>query len=146
MTGETATGQEVMRLAAGTIKRVSLELGGKSPNICFADADIERFVAESPMSVFDNAGQDCCARSRILVERTVHDRVVEGFADATKSLVVGDPADERTEIGSLVSHAHRSCPGRRLLASADGRDDRRPADADLAGGSLRPGGCGHALR
>ena len=107
MTGETATGQEVMRLAAGTIKRVSLELGGKSPNICFADADIDRFVAESPMSVFDNAGQDCCARSRILVERSVHDRVVEGFAAATKRLVVGDPADERTEMGSLVSHAHR---------------------------------------
>jgi betaine-aldehyde dehydrogenase len=106
-TGETTTGQEIMRLAAGNIKKISLELGGKSPNIVFADADLERFARESPYSVFDNAGQDCCARSRILVERSVHDEVLERFAEATRALRVGDPADEATEVGSLVSARQR---------------------------------------
>jgi acyl-CoA reductase-like NAD-dependent aldehyde dehydrogenase len=105
-TGETATGQEILRAAAGSIKKVSLELGGKSPNVVFADADIERFARESPYSVFDNAGQDCCARSRILVERSVHDRVVELFTDATRKVVVGDPADPATEMGPLVTRRH----------------------------------------
>jgi len=85
-TGETTTGQEIMRLAAGNVKKISLELGGKSPNIVFADADLERFARESPYSVFDNAGQDCCARSRILVERSAHDQVVELFAAATRNV------------------------------------------------------------
>jgi acyl-CoA reductase-like NAD-dependent aldehyde dehydrogenase len=106
-TGETATGQEILRVAAANIKKVSLELGGKSPNIVFADADLERFAADSPLAVFDNAGQDCCARSRILVERSVHDRVVELFTKATAELVVGDPADEKTQVGSLVSQRQR---------------------------------------
>ncbi len=106
-TGETATGQEIMRLAAGNIKKISLELGGKSPNIVFADADIERFAAESPYSVFDNCGQDCCARSRILVERSVHDRVVELFAAATLKVKVGDPNDPDTEMGTMVSFRQR---------------------------------------
>jgi betaine-aldehyde dehydrogenase len=106
-TGETTTGQEIMRLAAGNIKKISLELGGKSPNIVFADADLEKFARESPYSVFDNAGQDCCARSRILVERSAHDQVVELFANATRALRVGDPADETTEVGSLVSTKQR---------------------------------------
>lgn len=106
-TGETATGQRIMALAAGNVKRVSLELGGKSPSICFADADLERFAREAPYSVFDNAGQDCCARSRILVQRSVHDRVVELLAEATSRVVVGDPSDERTEMGPLVSLRHR---------------------------------------
>jgi betaine-aldehyde dehydrogenase len=155
LTGETGTGQEVMRLAAGTVKRISLELGGKSPNICFADADIDRFVEESPMSVFDNAGQDCCARSRILVERSVHDRVVEGFAAATRRLIVGDPADERTQIGSLVSQAHRERvrehirvgeeQGARLVAGGT-----PPADPALAEGAyLEPAvfdGCRPGMR
>jgi betaine-aldehyde dehydrogenase len=96
-----------MRLASGTIKKVSLELGGKSPNIVFADADLERFARESPYSVFDNAGQDCCARSRIFVERSVHERVVELFAEATRNVNVGDPADETTEMGSLISARQR---------------------------------------
>src|SRR5258706_4396780 len=86
-TGETTTGQEIMRLAANNVKKISLELGGKSPNVVYADADIERFAAESPYSVFDNCGQDCCARSRILVERPVHDRVVELFAAATRKII-----------------------------------------------------------
>ncbi len=106
-TGETTTGQEIMRLASNNVKKVSLELGGKSPNVVFADADLERFAAESPYSVFDNCGQDCCARSRILVERSVHDKVVELFAEATRKVVVGDPADDKTEVGTLVSFKQR---------------------------------------
>ena len=106
-TGETTTGQEIMRLASGNVKKISLELGGKSPNIVFADADLERFAVESPYAVFDNAGQDCCARSRIFVEASVHDRVVELFTEATRKVVVGDPADPATEMGSLVSQRQR---------------------------------------
>ena len=106
-TGETTTGQEIMRLAASNVKKISLELGGKSANIVFADADLEKFARESPYSVFDNCGQDCCARSRILVERSVHERVVELFAAATRKVKVGDPLDEATEVGTLVSERQR---------------------------------------
>jgi betaine-aldehyde dehydrogenase len=106
-TGETTTGQEIMRQAANNVKKISLELGGKSPNIVFADADLEKWAAESPYSVFDNAGQDCCARSRIFVEASVHDRAVELFTAATKKVVVGDPAQDATEMGSLVSQRQR---------------------------------------
>ncbi len=106
-TGETTTGQEIMRLASGNVKKISLELGGKSPNIVFADADLEKFAKESPYSVFDNAGQDCCARSRILVERSAQERVVELFVEATRKIKVGDPADEATEVGTLVSAKQR---------------------------------------
>ena len=106
-TGETTTGQEIMRLASNNVKKVSLELGGKSPNVVYADADIERFAAESPYSVFDNCGQDCCARSRIFVERSVHEQVVELFAAATRKVKVGDPTDEATEVGTLVSFKQR---------------------------------------
>src|SRR6476661_7840574 len=88
-TGETTTGQEIMRLAANNVKKISLELGGKSPNIVFADADLERFSAEAPYAVFDNAGQDCCARSRIFVEASAHDRILELFTEATRNVVVG---------------------------------------------------------
>ena len=97
-----------MRTAAGTIKKVSLELGGKSPNIVFADADLEKFAATSPYAVFDNCGQDCCARSRIFVERSVHERVVELFVKATEAVRVGDPSDESTEVGPLVSFRQRA--------------------------------------
>src|SRR5215210_3925808 len=106
-TGETTTGQEIMRLASSNVKKISLELGGKSPNVVYADADLEKFARESPYSVFDNAGQDCCARSRILVERSVHERVVELFAAATRKVVVGDPADDKTEVGTLISSKQR---------------------------------------
>jgi betaine-aldehyde dehydrogenase len=106
-TGETATGQEIMRLASGNVKKISLELGGKSANIVFADADLEKFAKESPYAVFDNSGQDCCARSRILVERPVHDKVVELFAEATRKVKVGDPEDDATEMGTLVSLRQR---------------------------------------
>src|SRR5438046_5071182 len=106
-TGETTTGQEIMRLAAGNLKKISLELGGKSPNILFADGDLEKFASSAPYSVFDNGGQDCCARSRILVERSAHDKVVELFATATRKVIVGDPADEKTQVGTLVSFKQR---------------------------------------
>jgi betaine-aldehyde dehydrogenase len=107
-TGETATGQEIMRTAAGTIKKVTLELGGKSANIVFADADLEKFASTSPYAVFDNCGQDCCARSRILVERSVHEQVVELFTKATQAVKVGDPSDPATEVGPLVSFRQRA--------------------------------------
>jgi betaine-aldehyde dehydrogenase len=106
-TGSTEVGQQVMRGAAGTIKRVTLELGGKSANVVFADADLERAAAAAPYAVFDNAGQDCCARSRILVEASVYDRFVELLVEATRGVAVGDPADEKTEMGPLISAAHR---------------------------------------
>ncbi len=106
-TGETTTGQEIMRLASNNVKKISLELGGKSPNVVYADADLERFASESPYSVFDNCGQDCCARSRILVERSVHEQVVELFAAATRKVKVGNPEDEATEVGTLVSFKQR---------------------------------------
>src|SRR6476646_1982594 len=106
-TGSTEVGQEVMRGAAGTIKRVTLELGGKSANVVFADADLERAAAAAPYAVFDNAGQDCCARSRILVQRSVYDRFLELLVAATRGVKVGDPSDESTEMGPLVSAAHR---------------------------------------
>src|SRR5436853_7663934 len=101
-TGETTTGQEIMRLAAGNVKKISLELGGKSPNIVFADADLEKWAASAPYAVFDNCGQDCCARSRIFVERSIHDRAVELLADATRKLKVGDPEADEAEDGPLA--------------------------------------------
>ena len=106
-TGSTEVGRLVMQGAAGTIKRVTLELGGKSANVIFEDADLERAAASAPYSVFDNAGQDCCARSRILVQKSVYDRFLELLIDATKGIKVGDPADDATEMGPLISAAHR---------------------------------------
>jgi len=106
-TGSTEVGRLVMEGAAGTIKRVTLELGGKSANVIFDDADLERAAAAAPYSVFDNAGQDCCARSRILVQRSVYDRFLELLIAATQGLKVGDPSLDETEMGPLVSAAHR---------------------------------------
>ena len=132
-TGETTTGQEILRLAAGNVKKVSLELGGKSPNIVFADADLDRFARESPYAVFDNAGQDCSARSRIFVEASVHDRVVAAFTEATAALKVGDPSDEQTEMGSLVSQRQRERVSDYIQA---GKDE----GAELAYGGEAPTG------
>ena len=106
-TGSTEVGRRVMEGAAATIKRVTLELGGKSANVVFADADLEKAAAAAPYAVFDNAGQDCCARSRILVERSAYDRFLELLVEATRGVKVGDPADESTEMGPLISSAHR---------------------------------------
>jgi len=106
-TGSTEVGRQVMIGAAGTIKRVTLELGGKSANVVFADADLERAAASAPYAVFDNAGQDCCARSRILVERSAYDRFLDLLVTATQGVKVGDPSLEETEMGPLISAAHR---------------------------------------
>ncbi len=107
-TGSTEVGREVMAGAAQTIKRVTLELGGKSANVVFADADLERAAAAAPYAVFDNAGQDCCARSRILVERSAYDHFVELLVEATRGVRVGDPSDDATEMGPLISAEHRT--------------------------------------
>ena len=100
-TGSTRTGKRVMALCADQVKPVTLELGGKSPNIVFADADLK--TAVDPFSFLDNAGQDCCARTRILVQESVYDEVRELLADALAAVVVGDPADEKTQMGPLIS-------------------------------------------
>lgn len=105
-TGSTATGTRVMAAAAARVKRVTLELGGKSANIVFDDCDLERAAATAPYGVFDNAGQDCCARSRILVQRSVYDRFMELLEPAVAGVVVGDPACRDTEMGPLVSRPH----------------------------------------
>ena len=105
-TGSTEVGTRVMAGAAQQVKRVTLELGGKSANIVFDDCDLEKAAATAPYGVFDNAGQDCCARSRILVQRNVFDRFMELFEPAVKGVVVGDPADRGTEMGPLVSRPH----------------------------------------
>jgi acyl-CoA reductase-like NAD-dependent aldehyde dehydrogenase len=105
-TGSTAVGKQVMAKAAAHVKRVTLELGGKSANIVFDDCDLERAAATAPYGVFDNAGQDCCARSRILVQRNVYDRFMELFEPAVKGVVVGDPRAKDTEMGPLVSKPH----------------------------------------
>jgi len=107
-TGSTEVGRRIGALAAASIKRVTLELGGKSANIVFADADIERAAASAPMAVFGNAGQDCCARSRILVERTAVDRFMQALEKAVLGVRVGDPLDEKTEMGPLISADHRA--------------------------------------
>jgi acyl-CoA reductase-like NAD-dependent aldehyde dehydrogenase len=102
-TGSTEVGQRIMRGAADQLKRVTLELGGKSANVVFDDADLELAAARAPYGVFDNAGQDCCARSRILVQRNVFDRFMEHFETAVRGVVVTDPSDEASEMGPLIS-------------------------------------------
>ena len=160
-TGSTEVGRTVMEGAAATIKRVTLELGGKSANVVFADADLERAAAAAPYAVFDNAGQDCCARSRILVERSAYDRFVELLIEATRGVKVGDPEEDATEMGPLISAVHREtvssfiegeplfrgdAPGRgRLLVSVHARGgvERRQ---DRPRGGLRPGGGRDSVR
>jgi acyl-CoA reductase-like NAD-dependent aldehyde dehydrogenase len=118
-TGSTEIGRRIMEMAARDLKRVSLELGGKSPNIVFADADWKRAAETSPMSVFANTGQDCCARSRMFVERSVFEPFVEKFVAATEKLVVGDPTRRR--------HAARPARElRRSTRSGRGIPRRRP--------------------
>jgi acyl-CoA reductase-like NAD-dependent aldehyde dehydrogenase len=105
-TGSTEVGIKVMAGAAAQVKRVTLELGGKSANIVFDDCDLEKAAATAPYGVFDNAGQDCCARSRILVQRNVYDKFMELLEPAVKGVVVGDPASRDSEMGPLVSKPH----------------------------------------
>jgi acyl-CoA reductase-like NAD-dependent aldehyde dehydrogenase len=106
-TGSTEVGQQIMAGCAKHVKRVTLELGGKSANIVFADADLAKAAATAPYAVFDNAGQDCCARSRILVQRSVFEKFMELFEPAVKGVVVGDPSALDTEMGPLISAEHR---------------------------------------
>ena len=106
-TGSTEVGRGVMQGAAETIKRVTLELGGKSANVVFADADLDAAAASAPYAVFGNAGQDCCARSRILVERSAYDRFLELLIERAAGVQLGDPEDEATEMGPLISADHR---------------------------------------
>ena len=107
-TGSTEVGASIAASAAATIKRVTLELGGKSANVVFADADVEAAAVAAPGAVFDNAGQDCCARSRILVEASAVDRFLAALAPAVSAIRVGDPLDEATEMGPLISAARHA--------------------------------------
>ena len=116
-TGSTEVGREVMRGAAGQIKRVTLELGGKSANVIFEDADLERAANAAPYAVFDNAGQDCCARSRILVQRSVYDEFVMGLETAVREWRTMDPADEQSQMGPMVSAGQRASVQRYLVES-----------------------------
>ncbi len=135
-TGSTAIGVRIMQLAAPGLKRISLELGGKSPNIVFADADLAAAAGSSPMSVFANTGQDCCARSRVFVEKQVYAEFVDRFIAATRAIVVGDPMSESTQLGPLVSAAQRETSERFLRESG-----RRVIE-----GGDRPAGPGYFLR
>ena len=107
-TGSTEVGTRIMARAADQVKRVTLELGGKSANVVFADADLEKAAATAPYGVFDNAGQDCCARSRILVERSAYDRFLELLEPAVAGVKVAPPGLDDTEMGPLVSAEHRA--------------------------------------
>ncbi|MCU1412566.1 MAG: aldehyde dehydrogenase [Rhodoglobus sp.] len=131
-TGSTAVGKKVMAGCADQVKAVTLELGGKSANVVFADSDLEKAAATAPYAVFENAGQDCCARSRILVERSVLDRFLELLEPAVKGVVVGDPNDEKTEMGPLVSKAH-----------FDSVTAYQPDDTDVAFRGSAPTGPGY---
>jgi acyl-CoA reductase-like NAD-dependent aldehyde dehydrogenase len=137
-TGSTEIGRRIMELASRDVKRISLELGGKSPNIVFADADWQRAAETSPMSVFANTGQDCCARSRMFVERSIYDGFVEKFVAATRKLVVGDPAKDETQIGPLVSAGQRTSVEAYL-------DDAKLRGSRFAVGGGRPTGKGFYL-
>ena len=106
-TGSTEVGSQIMRLCADNITRVSLELGGKAANVVFADADLDRCIASSVFAVFGNCGQDCCARARILVQRPIYEEFVQRFASRTEALHVGQPLDEQTEVGPLISAGQR---------------------------------------
>jgi acyl-CoA reductase-like NAD-dependent aldehyde dehydrogenase len=107
-TGSTAVGKQIMAGCADQVKRLTLELGGKNANIVFDDADLERAAATAPYAVFDNAGQDCCARSRILVQSSAYEKFMALFEAAVKRVQVGNPTLESTEVGPLISATHRS--------------------------------------
>jgi len=137
-TGSTEVGRRIMELAARDIKRISLELGGKSPNIVFADADWQRAAETSPMSVFANTGQDCCARSRMFVERSVFEGFLERFVAVTRKLVVGDPAKDETQLGPLVSAGQRESVEAYL-------DDAKVLGTRFVSGGVRSGAKGYFL-
>jgi acyl-CoA reductase-like NAD-dependent aldehyde dehydrogenase len=133
-TGSTEVGKQLMRGCADHVKRLTLELGGKSANIVFADADLEKAAANSPGAVFDNSGQDCCARSRVLVQRNVFDRFLELFIDAAKTWKVGDPMDADTAMGPLVTAGHLAAVRR----YSDGLDTVFTGEAPAGPGYWHP--------
>ena len=137
-TGSTPVGQGIMRKAADQLKRVTLELGGKSANIVFADADLDAAAASAPMSFLDNAGQDCCARTRILVQRSVFDAFMERFEQAMSQVVVGDPGDEATHMGPLISAGQRET----VRGFVEGAADAGDAPVDVAFRGAAPEGAG----
>ena len=130
-TGSTAVGKRIMRLCADQVKPLTLELGGKNANIVFADADLERAAASAPMAAFDNSGQDCCSRSRVLVQRSAFDRFMELLEPAVKDVTVGDPADPASAMGPLISARHLE----KVSSYVDGR-------AAVAFRGTAPGGPG----
>ncbi|NLA34394.1 MAG: aldehyde dehydrogenase [Actinobacteria bacterium] len=131
-TGDSATGASILRASSDNITRLSLELGGKSACIVFEDADLDKAIASTPMSVFDNTGQDCCARSRFLVQRSVYDQFVEGFVAGTRELVVGDPLDENTQLGPMISAGQRQTSLDYLeIGAAEGA--RRECGGEISG-------------
>src|SRR6266566_2738622 len=138
-TGSTEVGTRVMQAAADNITRVSLELGGKSANVVFADADLDVCVESSLWSVFDNAGQDCCARSRQLIQRPVYDEFISRFAERTDAIRVGPPLEEATEMGPLVSDGQRQ-------TSLDYIELGMKEGAKLVTGGDVPEGAGYFLR
>jgi acyl-CoA reductase-like NAD-dependent aldehyde dehydrogenase len=131
-TGSTDVGKQIMAGCAEQVKRVTLELGGKSANVVFADSDLERAAATAPASVFDNAGQDCCSRSRLLIEASVHDRFLELLEPAVRSFRVLDPNDETSEMGPLISAGQREAVAAYV-----------PADAPVAFAGTVPEGPGY---
>ncbi|MCA0453775.1 MAG: aldehyde dehydrogenase family protein [Chloroflexi bacterium] len=137
-TGSTEVGTGVMKQAADGIKRVSLELGGKSANIVFADARIDSCVASSLWSVYDNAGQDCCSRSRFLVERPIYDEFVEKFVNAAKAIKVGLTNDESTEMGPLITASHRESVVN-YIHIGDEEGAKRLCGGDIPNGALGNG-------
>ena len=167
-TGSTKTGGEIMRLCSEPIKRLTLELGGKSPNLVFADANLDDAIPSSVWSIYYAAGQSCEARSRVLVEASLYDEFVSRFADYAKQIRVGDPLDPETQMGSLISTAHRDrvhgfvergvAEGAEVVAGgelgrrqgrvlpADGAREGRELDGGRAGGDLRPGRHGDPVR
>ena len=170
-TGSTEVGKQIMREAAGTLKRLSLELGGKSPNIVFADADIEAAVRGAMTGIFYNKGEVCAAGSRLFVEQSIHDEFVAKLTDRAKTFKVGDPIDKATRMGPVVSKAQMETvlgyietgkregaqlvaggqPGVRrqrqgLLRRADDLRRRQQHHDDRAGGDLRPGAVRHPVQ
>jgi betaine-aldehyde dehydrogenase len=137
-TGSTATGTWIMKAAADTMKRVSLELGGKSPNIVFDDADLDLAVEKSVWSVFGNAGQDCCARSRSIVHRKIYDKFVDRFVARTKKIVVGHPEKKGSQIGPLISQRQREKVCRSIdIGETEGAE--RLCGGNIPGGALAKG-------
>src|SRR5436190_972129 len=138
-TGSTATGGEIMRLCSETVKRVSLELGGKSPNIVFADANLADAIPSSVWSIYYSAGQSCEARSRVLVEQSIYDDFVAQFADKASALKVGDPLDSETQMGSLISSTHRDkVHGFVETGREDGAEVVTGGDAAAGNGAFYP--------